>query len=166
MVTRGDDFDDFVRGSSTRLLRTAVLLTGDRAAAEDLVQEMYERVYVRWRRIHSAPEAYARKTLANLAANRWRSKGRKPEVALADRHDPATPDGTEGYAVRDELLTALQELPPRQRAVVVLRYYEDLTEAQTAEALGCSLGTVKSQTSRALDRLRLITEPAFLEGLR
>ena len=167
MVTRGDDFDDFVRGSSTRLLRTAVLLTGDRAAAEDLVQEMYERVYVRWRRIHSAPEAYARKTLANLAANRWRSKGRKPEVALADRHDPATPDGTEGYAVRDQLLTALQELPPRQRAVVVLLGTdEDLTEAQTAEALGCSLGTVKSQTSRALDRLRLITEPAFLEGLR
>ncbi|MGW1341768.1 sigma factor [Kribbella sp. NPDC002412] len=62
-------------GSSTRLLRTAVLLTGDRAAAEDLVQETYERVYVRWRRIHSAPEAYARKTLANLAANRWRSRG-------------------------------------------------------------------------------------------
>ena len=116
MVTRGDDFDDFVRGSSTRLLRTAVLLTGDRAAAEDLVQEMYERVYVRWRRIHSAPEAYARKTLANLAANRWRSRGRKPEVALAD-HDLATPDGSDGFAVRDQLLTALQELPPRQRAV-------------------------------------------------
>ncbi|MFI7059631.1 SigE family RNA polymerase sigma factor [Kribbella sp. NPDC050124] len=164
MVTRGDDFDEFVRGSSTRLLRTAVLLTGDRAAAEDLVQETYERVYVRWRRIHGAPEAYARKTLANLAANRWRSRGRKPETALID-HDVATPDGTEGFVVRDQLLSALQELPPRQRAVVVLRYYEDLTEAQTAEALGCSLGTVKSQASRALDRLRLITEPA-LEGLR
>lgn len=165
MVTRGDDFDDFVRGSSTRLLRTAVLLTGDRAAAEDLVQEMYERVYVRWRRIHSAPEGYARKTLANLAANRWRSKGRKPEVSLAD-HDQATPDGSESFAVRDHLLTALQELPPRQRAVIVLRYYEDLTEAQIADALGCSLGTVKSQASRGLDRLRLITEPAILEGLR
>jgi RNA polymerase sigma-70 factor (sigma-E family) len=165
MVTRGDDFDDFVRGSSTRLMRTAVLLVGDRAGAEDLVQEMYERIYVHWRRIHSAPDAYARKTLANLAANRWRSKGRKPEVALAD-YDRPTPDGAEDHAVRDQLITALQELPPRQRAVIVLRYYEDLTEAQTAEALGCSLGTVKSQASRALDRLRLITEPAILEGLR
>jgi RNA polymerase sigma-70 factor (sigma-E family) len=165
MVTRGDDFDDFVRGSATRLLRTAVLLTGDRAAAEDLVQETYERIYVRWRRIHSTPEAYAHKTLANLTANRWRSRGRKPEVALAD-HDRATPDGSDDFAIRDQLLAALQELPPRQRAVIVLRYYEDLTEAQTADALGCSVGTVKSQASRALDRLRLITEPTILEGLR
>jgi RNA polymerase sigma-70 factor (sigma-E family) len=165
MVTRGDDFDDFVRGSSTRLLRTAVLLTGDRAAAEDLVQEMYERLYVHWRRIHTAPEAYARKTLASLSANRWRSRSRKPEVSLGT-HDEPTPDGSDSLAVREQLLSALQQLPPRQRAVIVLRYYEDLTEAQTADALGCSLGTVKSQASRALDRLRLITEPAILEGLR
>ncbi|TDO54593.1 RNA polymerase sigma-70 factor (sigma-E family) [Kribbella sp. VKM Ac-2527] len=166
MVTRGDEFDDFVRGSSTRLLRTAVLLTGDRPAAEDLVQEVYERVYVRWRWIKGAPEPYARKALANLVANRWRRKGRKPEVALAAGHDRPTPDGSDDYAVRDQLLTALQELPPRQRAVIVLRYYEDLTELQTADALGCSVGTVKSQTSRGLEKLRLITEPAILEGLR
>jgi len=166
MVTRGEDFDDFVRGTSTRLLRTAVLLTGDRPAAEDLVQEVYARVYVRWRWIRGAPEPYARKTLANLVTNRWRRKGRKPEVALAEQHDRPTPDGTDRHAVRDQLLTALQELPPRQRAVIVLRYYEDLTEVQTAEALGCTVGTVKSQTSRALDKLRLITEPAILEGLR
>lgn len=165
-MTRGDDFDEFVRGSATRLLRTAVLLTGDRAAAEDLVQEMFERVYVKWRRIHGSPEPYARKTLANLSANRWRSKSRKPEVALTDHHDSGAPDGSDEYAVRDGLLSALQELPPRQRAVIVLRFYEDLTEAQTAEALSCSIGTVKSQTSRGLDRLRLITEPALLEGLR
>ncbi|HET6291765.1 MAG TPA: SigE family RNA polymerase sigma factor [Kribbella sp.] len=166
MVTRGEDFDDFVRGTSTRLLRTAVLLTGDRPAAEDLVQEVYARVYVRWRWIRGAPEPYARKTLANLVTNRWRRKGRKPEVALAEQHDRPTPDGTDRHAVRDQLLTALQELPPRQRAVIILRYYEDLTEVQTAEALGCTVGTVKSQTSRALDKLRLITEPAILEGLR
>jgi len=166
MVTRGEDFDDFVRGTSTRLLRTAVLLTGDRPAAEDLVQEVYARVYVRWRWIRGAPEPYARKTLTNLVANRWRRKGRKPEVALAEQHDRPTPDDTDRHAVRDQLLTALQELPPRQRAVIVLRYYEDLTELQTAEVLGCSVGTVKSQTSRALDKLRLITEPALLEGLR
>jgi RNA polymerase sigma-70 factor (sigma-E family) len=165
MITRGDDFDEFVQGSSTRLLRTAVLLVGDRNTAEDLVQEVYERMYVHWRRIHTAPEAYARKTLTNLAANRWRTRGRKPEVAL-DGHDRATPDSSEDHAVRDQLITALQELPPRQRAVIVLRFYEDLTEAQTADVLGCSVGTVKSQTSRGLDRLRLITEPAILEGLR
>ncbi|MGC4937131.1 SigE family RNA polymerase sigma factor [Kribbella sp. DT2] len=166
MATRGTDFDEFVRGSSTRLLRTAVLLTGDRQAAEDLVQEMFERVYVRWRWIRGAPEPYARRTLTNLVANRWRRRSRKPETALAEGYEIPTPDSTDQYAVRDQLLTALQELPPRQRAVVVLRYYEDLTELQTAEALGCSVGTVKSQTSRALKKLREATEPAILEGLR
>jgi RNA polymerase sigma-70 factor (sigma-E family) len=167
MAIRGDDFDDFVRGSATRLLRTAVLLTGDRGAAEDLLQETYERIYVHWPRIRGgAPEAYARRTLTNLAANRWRKRLRRPvEVALAD-HDQSRPDDSEEYAVRRELLAALQQLPPRQRAVIVLRYYEDLTEAQTAETLGCSVGTVKSQASRALDRLRLLSEPAILEGLR
>ncbi|TWD80322.1 RNA polymerase sigma-70 factor (sigma-E family) [Kribbella amoyensis] len=166
MVTRGDDFDDFVRGSSTRLLRTAVLLTGDQQAAEDLVQEVYERMYVHWGRVTGAPEPYARKALTNLVANRWRRKGRKPEVALGPGHDRPTGDRSDAFAVRDQLLSALQELPPRQRAVIVLRYYEDLTEAQTAEALGCSVGTVKSQTSRGLDRLRQLTEPAIMEGLR
>ncbi len=166
MVTRGDEFDDFVRGASTRLLRTAVLLTGDRQAAEDLVQEVFERVYVRWRWIRGGPEPYARKVLTNLVANRWRRKSRRPEARLSQYDDQSTPDGTDHHAVRDQLLSALQTLPPRQRAVIVLRYYEDLTEAQTAQALGCSLGTVKSQSSRALDKLRLITEPAILEGLR
>ncbi|MGW6201428.1 SigE family RNA polymerase sigma factor [Kribbella sp. NPDC055110] len=168
MGTRDEDFDDFVRGSATRLLRTAVLLTGDRGAGEDLVQETYERLYVHWPRIRTgAPEAYARKTLTNLVANRWRTRLRRPsEVALAENHDQLQPDSSEGYVVRRDLLAALQELAPRQRAVIVLRYYDDLTEAQTAEALGCSIGTVKSQASRALDRLRLITEPAILEGLR
>jgi RNA polymerase sigma-70 factor (sigma-E family) len=165
MLTRGEDFDEFVRGTSTRLLRTAVLLVGDRQAAEDLVQEVYERVYVRWRWVRE-PEPYARRTLTSLVANRWRRKSRKPEIALLDDHDQATADGSEELVVRDQLLTALQELPPRQRAVIVLRYYEDLTEAQIAETLGCSRGTVKSQSSRALDKLRLSTEPAILEGLR
>jgi RNA polymerase sigma-70 factor (sigma-E family) len=167
MVTRGDDYDEFVRGTSTRLLRTAVLLTGDRGAAEDLVQETYERIYVHWRRVRgTTPEAYARKILTNLVANRWRSRGRKPEVALGERHDQSVPDGSERFVVRQQLLAALQALPPRQRAVIVLRYYEDLTELQAAEVLGCSVGTVKSQSSRALDKLRLLTEPAILEGLR
>jgi RNA polymerase sigma-70 factor (sigma-E family) len=166
MVAPGDDFDIFVRGTSTRLLRTAVLLTGDRSAGEDLVQEVYERVYVRWRQIRGAPEAYARKALTNLVANRWRNRSRKPEVALADHHDRPDLDGADGFAIRDQLLIALQDLPPRQRAVIVLRYYEDLTEVQTAEILRCSVGTVKSQASRALGKLRLSTEPVIQEGLR
>lgn len=168
MAARGEDFDDFVRGSATRLLRTAVLLAGDRGAGEDLLQETYERIYVHWPRIRDgAPEAYARKTLTNLATNRWRTRLRRPlEVALADDHHQSEPDGSERHAVRHELLTALRALPPRQRASIVLRYFDDLTEVQTAELLGCSVGTVKSQTSRALDRLRTLTEPAMLEGLR
>ncbi|MDX6280804.1 MAG: hypothetical protein QOH03_1875, partial [Kribbellaceae bacterium] len=136
MVTRGDDFDDFVRGTSTRLLRTAVLLTGDRPAAEDLVQEVYERVYVRWRSIHTAAEPYARKTLTNLVANRWRRKGRRPESLVSEHDDQPSADRSDDIVARDQLVTALQQLPPRMRAVIVLRYYEDLTEAQTAEALG------------------------------
>ena len=165
MVRRGDDFDEFVRGSGTRLLRTAVLLTGDRSVAEDLLQDVYERVYVRWRWIRGAPEAYARRALVNAVANRWRGRSRRPEVALADWHDLPTPDGSESLATRYELVTALHRLPPRQRATVVLRYYEDLTETETAEVLGCSVGTVKSQTSRALAKLRDYTEPAILERL-
>jgi RNA polymerase sigma factor (sigma-70 family) len=119
---------------------------------------------VRWRHIRGAPEPYARKALTNLVANRWRSRGRRPEVALVDQHDRPDPDSADGFAIRDQLLVALQDLPPRQRAVLVLRYYEDLTEVQTAEVLGCSVGTVKSQASRALGKLRLSTEP--VEGLR
>lgn len=164
MVTRGEDFDDFVRGSATRLLRTAVLLTGDRSAGEDLLQDVFERVYIRWRRIHTAPEAYARRALVNAAVNRWRSHLRRPEVGLTASHDRPTPDGADTLATRAGMMTVLQALPPRQRAVIVLRYYEDLTEAQTAEVLGCSVGTVKSQSHRALTKLRERLELSPLEN--
>jgi RNA polymerase sigma-70 factor (sigma-E family) len=149
-VTAGQEFDDFVNGASNRLLRIAYLLVGDLAAAEDLLQDVLERMYVRWSRIDD-PSAYARQSLAHAATNRWRRRQRRPEVPL-DRHDrpvlPAEPLGT------SPLMAALASLPRGQRAVMVLRYFEDLSTEQTAAALGCSIGTVKSQSARALPRLR------------
>jgi RNA polymerase sigma-70 factor (sigma-E family) len=152
-----DAFTEFVRGRSTSLLRTAVLLTGgDRGHAEDLLQGVLERMYVRWRRIRTSPEAYARRALVHAAVNRHRGRHRRPEVPLADPDGPsgAGPDGTAGVDQRDLLVRALLTLPPRQRAVLVLRYFDDLSEAETAAALDIAPGTVKSQTARALARLR------------
>jgi RNA polymerase sigma-70 factor (sigma-E family) len=153
-----DGFDDFVRSRSTGLLRIAYLLTGDRHSAEDLVQEVLEQMYVKWRRIHSMPEAYARRALVNRAANRWRRRGRRPEAPLGS-HDVAAPDHSDHVVVRDAVLEALRSLPPRQRAAVVLRYLEDLPVAEVARALDCSEGNVKSSVSRGLTRLRAALVP-------
>jgi RNA polymerase sigma-70 factor (sigma-E family) len=153
-----DGFDDFVRGRTTGLLRTAYLLTGDRHAAEDLVQEVLEQMYVRWRRVSGSPDAYARRSLVNRATNRWRRRGRRPEAPLG-HHDVAEPDHSDGVVVRDAVLEALRGLPPRQRAAVVLRYLDDLPIADVARALDCSEGAVKSNTSRGLDRLRELLGP-------
>ncbi len=152
------DFDEFVRTSSTRLLRTAYMLGGDRHAAEDLVQEVLEQMYGRWRRIDGHPEAYARRALVNRSTNRWRRRGRRPEVPLA-HHDVAEPDHSDGVAVREAVMAALRSLPPRQRATVVLRYLDDLPVHEVAAALGCSDGTVKSNASSGLDRLRKVLGP-------
>jgi RNA polymerase sigma-70 factor (sigma-E family) len=149
----GVEFDEFVRGRSTTLLRVAFLLTGDRHAAEDLLQDVLERVYVRWHRVRSAPEAYIRRALVNQATNRWRRRRRRPEAALGD-HDAAIPDSSDHAVVRDAVVTALRQLPARQRAAVVLRFLEDLPVAEVARALDCSEGTVKSHTARGLSRLR------------
>jgi RNA polymerase sigma-70 factor (sigma-E family) len=150
-------FDAFVRGRSTALLRTAYLLTGDRGHAEDLLQGVLERTARRWSSIAESPEAYVRKALANAATNRWRQR-RPTEVELLDVHDRAAPDTASAYAVHDALMRALRALPARQRAVLVLRYFDDMSEAETAAALGCSVGTVKSQASRGLDRLRALVD--------
>ncbi|MCO8270017.1 SigE family RNA polymerase sigma factor [Actinoplanes sp. TRM 88003] len=147
-------FDDFVRSRSTGLLRVAYLLTGDRHAAEDLLQEVLEQMYVRWRRIHGAPEAYARRALVNRATNRWRSRARRPETPLDAQHEQPGPDHGEDVALRSAVLDALRELPAKQRAAVVLRYLDDLPVHEVAAALGCSEGTVKSNASRGLERLR------------
>src|SRR4051812_14002038 len=149
------DFDDFVRTLSTGLLRIAYLLTGDRDAAEDILQEVLEQMYVRWRRISGAPEAYARRALVNRSTNRWRGRGRRPEAPLG-HHDVAEPDHSDGVAVRDAVVTALRDLPAKQRAAVVLRYLDDLPIAAVAAALDCTEGTVKSNASRGLERLRAV----------
>jgi RNA polymerase sigma-70 factor (sigma-E family) len=152
MASRDEDFTRFVAGNATTLLRTAFLLTGDRQAAEDLLQEAFERVYVAWPRVQE-PFAYTRTTLVRASTNRWRSRARRPELPLTG-YDRAQPDGAEERAEQDRVLAALALLPPRQRATVVLRFWNDLTEAATAATLNCSVGTVKSQTARALARLR------------
>jgi len=163
----GDDdssFEDFVAGSSARLFTMARLLTGGhRAEAEDLLQGAYERAYRRWGRIsrRADPERYVRQILVNASIDRWRRLRRHPEIPLAaSGADPGAADTATAVADRDLVLRGLAALPPRQRAVLVLRYFEDLSEAQTALMLGCSVGTVKSQTARGLARLRDITGDA------
>ncbi|WP_250004058.1 SigE family RNA polymerase sigma factor [Actinoplanes sp. M2I2] len=155
-------FDDFVRRRSTGLLRVAYLLTGDRHAAEDLLQEVLEQMYVRWRRIEGAPEAYARRALVNRATNRWRSRARRPETPLGAQHEQPGPDHGDDVALRSAVLDALRDLPAKQRAAVVLRYLDDLPVHEVAQALGCSEGTVKSNASRGLDRLRHVLGPTLI----
>ncbi len=131
----------------------AIALTGDRTAAEDLVQDVLTRMYVAWPRIDD-PAAFARRALINASTNRWRLRGRRKEQPLSTAPDPSVSDRSDAHGRRDELVRAISSLPSRQRAVVVLRFLQDLPEAETAAVLGCSVGTVKSQTSRALTRLR------------
>jgi RNA polymerase sigma-70 factor (sigma-E family) len=158
-----DDFDDFVAGNLEQLLKTAYLITWDAGEAEDLVQECLFKIARRWPRVRGMvqPRAYARRILVNLAVDGAHSRARRRgELDGA----PAVPgwaagDLLAGLETRAELLDALARLTPRQRAVLVLRYFNDLTEAQTAEVLGCSPGTVKSNASRGLARLREVLAP-------
>jgi RNA polymerase sigma-70 factor (sigma-E family) len=152
-------FRDFAAAARPRLVRTAYLLCGDSHEAHDLVQVTLMRVHRRWRAIERSdlPAAYARRVLINLAASFWRRRLRAPLVALSAAGEPAAgPDPFAAYDDRTELWQAVQALPPRTRAILVLRYWEDLSEAEIATALGCSVGSVKSQASRGLDRLRLV----------
>ena len=146
-----DAFDAFAQGRMRELLRFAHVLTGDQHRAADLVQDALERTLMSWSRIERKddPEGYVRRAIVNRHVSVWRRTRRERLVAeTPDRQYDDVPG-------RDETLwSALAILPPRQRAVLVLRYYEDLTEADTAAALGCSVGTVKSQTWKALQRLR------------
>jgi RNA polymerase sigma-70 factor (sigma-E family) len=147
-------FEAYVLARGDALHRTAFLLTHDHALAEDLVQTALARSWGAWSRIDGDPDAYVRKVIVNTYASWWRRRwnGEHPTESLPDTaHD----DHGDAVARRDGLVRALATLPRRQRAVIVLRYFEDLTEAQTAEALGVSLGTVKSQNAKALARLRV-----------
>lgn len=153
------EFEAFVAASSDRLLRTAYLLVGDAGHAEDLVQQALLRTARRWRAARRAPEAYARTVVANLAKDRWRALGRRPAEAPLEHDLPL--ERSEPVLDRDVLVRAARRLPEGQRAVLVLRYFDDLSVEETAQVLGVSTGTVKSQTSRALAGLRaaLATHP-------
>ncbi|PUA82721.1 SigE family RNA polymerase sigma factor [Nocardioides currus] len=155
MARRDDDFVAFVDARSVALLRTARLLcAGDLHAAEDLVQTALEKAYVAWPRIkrREAQEAYVRSIMTRSAIDRTRRRQRRGEVVTDDV--PETPVVHAGPEERDEVWALLASLSPRQRAVLVLRYYEDQSEAQIAEALGCSAGTVKAHASRGVALMR------------
>ena len=158
MAARDDDFVAFVDARSAALLRTARLLSaGDQHAAEDLVQTSLEKAYVAWPRIQrkGAQEAYVRSIMTRAAIDRTRQRRRRGEVVTDEVPDvPVEPVGPED---RDQVFALLAALTPRQRAVMVLRYYDDLSEAQIAQALGCSAGAVKSHASRALSVMRSMT---------
>ena len=147
-------FADFVAVRGQALQRTAYLLTSDWALAEDLVQTSLARAYPRWNRIAADdPEAYVRRVMVNTWSSWWRRKWRG-EVPTETLPEHAAADAFATADRRGALRTALDRLPKRQRAIVVLRYHEDMSEAQVAHALGISVGTVKSQASRALAKLR------------
>ncbi|GAB3985603.1 SigE family RNA polymerase sigma factor [Plantactinospora veratri] len=157
-------FVAFVESAWQRHLRLALLLTGDRWQAEELLQDSLVRMYERWRKLsrHDDLHAYLRRVLTNNHTSLWRRRRRENLVAdVPDRPAPAGPE-----ADADELRRALRALPPRQRAVVVLRHYEDLSERQVAQVLGCSVGTVKSQYSRAMAKLRSLVREPVLERNR
>ncbi len=148
-------FDAFVRSRADDLLAVAIVLTGDRHEGEDLLQAALERVARRWDRGASDhPFAYTRQVLARLSVDRWRALSRRPRLALTGSVPDSVGGGEPAEPFDAGLLTALRALPPRQRAVVALRFLEDLSEQQTADALGVTVGTVKSQASKGLARLR------------
>jgi RNA polymerase sigma-70 factor (sigma-E family) len=146
-----EDFEAFVAARYAALLRTAYLLTGDHHDAEDLLQQSLVKAVGAWGRIDGDPEPYVRTILVRQNVSRWR---RRRWRELTTEAPPERHTVDVGADDRVALHRALGVLAPRQRAVIVLRYYEDLTEAQTADALGIAVGTVKSQTRDALRRLR------------
>jgi RNA polymerase sigma-70 factor (sigma-E family) len=147
-------FEEFVAGRGQSLQRFGYALTGDWGLAEDLLQTALARAYPRWSRIQrDDPEAYVRKIMVNTWASWWRRRWRG-EVPSAQLPEAVGPDEATGVDNRQALRAALAQLPPRQRAVVVLRYHQDLPEAQVAALLGISVGTVKSQAAKALAALR------------
>ena len=145
------------------LHRFAYLLCGDWHDAEDLVQEALAKAALHWKRIQRIehPDAYVRTILVNQCRSMWRRPWRRSHAS--DEIELTTPDQADAVAAHADLVTALQRLPIRQRATVVLRYYEDLSEAETASVLGCSIGTVKSQHHKALQALKVTMGK---EGLR
>jgi RNA polymerase sigma-70 factor (sigma-E family) len=160
-----EGFEQFMASRAPALLRFAYLLTGDRHLAEDLIQEALARAHRRWGRIlrTDSPDAYVRRMVLNqlLSWQRKRSFGERAMAAPPEPTGAVSADPADALAHRDEIWTALAALPPQQRAVLVLRYYEDLDDAAIADAIGCAPATVRGHAARALNRLR---EHAALAG--
>ena len=157
----GGDLERLLAERGTHLLRTAMLLTGSRQDGEDLLQAALERLIRQGRRVSGNQEGYLRRTLYNLAADRWRRERawhRKLPVIGASQRAAAL-DSISAVDLRDALIRALHQLPAQQRAAVVLRYWEQLSEAEAASVLGCAEGTVKAAASRGLRRMRELAGP-------
>lgn len=152
------EYADFVRARGTALLRTAHLLTTNRALAEDLLQTSLTKTYLAWPRLRdpAAAEAYTRRVLANSSVSWWRQKRNRLELPSETLPDAGVDHPAAVLAERAAMMDALRQLSPQQRAVLVLRFYEDQSEAEIAATLGLSTGTVKSHASRGLARLRLL----------
>jgi RNA polymerase sigma-70 factor (sigma-E family) len=158
MAAPAPEFVMLVKARSDALVRTARSLTGSWQSAEDLVQTALLRTWHRWDHLAdpAAAEAYARQVMVRLAATWWRRRwhGEVPTEKMPEARDHAESDLAHTVGARTDLAVALAKLPARQRAVIVLRFYEDLSEQQTAALLGCSVGTVKSNAARGLAKLR------------
>jgi RNA polymerase sigma-70 factor (sigma-E family) len=157
MNGRDQEFGEFMRNRASPLHQSAYLLCGDWHLAHDLVQDTLVKTYQHWARVRQAdsPDAYVRRILLNEARGRWRRRERTATVSrFPEECEPVAPDTTEEIARRAGLLQALHALPLRQRATIILRYMEGMSERETAAVLGCSEGTVKSQSARALGTLR------------
>ena len=154
------EFRDFMHARWPAMVRLAYGLTGDQGHAEDVAQAAFARAYASWPRVRRSgdPDAYVRRIVINENRNRFRKRRVAERLTDSALTDVAWTDATREYDERSALVAALQRLGPRQRAVIVLRYWLDLTEHETAAALNCSVGTVKSQASRALATLRQTTE--------
>jgi RNA polymerase sigma-70 factor (sigma-E family) len=157
-----DEVERLLAERGEHLMRAAIALTGSRSDGEDLLQAALERLLRRWGQIEGDAEGYLRRILYNMAADGWRRRGawlrKLPLVHASSGQGPGT-DAVDAVDLRDALGRALAQLPPRQRAVLVLRYWEELSQAETAELLGCAEGTVKSAAARGLQRLRELTAP-------
>jgi RNA polymerase sigma-70 factor (sigma-E family) len=166
-LLRDTDFAEFFDGLWPKLFRTALAITGDRGSAEDALQTAFAKAYASWHRVSTAdhPEAYVRRMVVNeIIGSRRHGWARRERPRETVEPVGSAPSPETGVVERATLWAAVQKLPLRQRAVVVLRYYEDLPEAEIAEVLGCSRGTVKSQASAALANLRRTSGADLREG--
>jgi RNA polymerase sigma-70 factor (sigma-E family) len=158
------EYHDFVVGSQRRLAQFATLITSDRHSAEDLVQAALVKTYLHWRVARNSPLPYVRRCMLNQRTDWWRRLRGREHVTGEVPDVAQTVDHADAHARQATVLQALRELTPRERAVVVLRFFEDLTEAQVATELGIAVGTVKSTLFRALAKLRVAPELLLIRG--